>query len=65
MTLHLLVAYKGRKTHPSCSKTGSDHCCSSQSDLVTEDANEEGEEEGGADGEAAHLLFSFIQFNLI
>ena len=33
---HLLVAYESRKTHPSCSETGPNHCCSSQSDLVAE-----------------------------
>ena len=50
---HLLVPDKSRKTHPSGSKTGSKNRSCSQADLVAEDADQEGEEERGADREGA------------
>ena len=49
----LFVAHKSRKSHPSCGKTSSKDRSCSQADLVAEDADQEGEEEGGADREGA------------
>ena len=49
----LFVADKSRETHPSCGKTRPKNRSCSQADLVAEDADQEGEEERGADREGA------------
>ena len=49
--LHLLVTNGSREAHPQGGQHGAQESCRAQTYFVRQDADQEGEEEGGADGE--------------